>query len=134
MKYEKNKTYDSLDLAKWISAILVIVIHASPFQGNEYIDFYIEEVISRIAVPLFFAISGFLFFRKITFENRKIARTSQNHTYLFRYVKHLIVISLSASVFYLLYKIPMWYSIDWWEDKRVNLPTIRHFLSVHFPY
>lgn len=101
-----KKTYDSLDVVKWVSALLSVIIHTNPFHGSELLEFYTKDVISRIAVPLFFAISGYLFFRKITFENGKIARSQQNCTYLFRYVKHLILIYLGASSFYLLYKIP----------------------------
>lgn len=124
-----KKTYDSLDVVKWVSALLIVIIHTNPFHGSELLEFYTKDVISRIAVPLFFAISGYLFFRKITFENGKIARSQQNCTYLFRYVKHLILIYLGASSFYLLYKIPLWYSIDWWGLHALKDYLVNFFLS-----
>lgn len=96
------KQMDSLDFAKWICSLLIIIIHTAPLEQIPIVNFYITNVFARIAVPLFFAISGFLFFRKITFENGKIARSSQNFTYLLRYVKHLIIIYLGASAIYLL--------------------------------
>ena len=122
-----KKTYDNLDVVKWLSALLIIIIHTNPFHEIEIIEFFTKDVVARIAVPLFFAISGFLFFRKITFENGKIVRTSQNLAYLLRYVKHLIIIYLGASAFYLLYKIPMWYSIGWW-----GLPALKDYLVCFF--
>lgn len=124
-----RKTYDSLDAVKWVSALLIIIIHTNPFHEIEILEFYTKDVIARIAVPLFFAISGYLFFRKITFHNGKIARSSQNLTYLINYIKHLSLIYLGASVFYLLYKIPMWYSIDWWGFHALKDYLVSFFLS-----
>lgn len=52
----------SLDVAKFVCALLVIIIHTRPFTGlSDVIDFYLVDVIARIAVPLFFAISGYFF-------------------------------------------------------------------------
>ena len=51
---------ESLDVVKWVSALLIIIIHTNPFREIEVLDFYIKEVLARIAVPMFFAISGFL--------------------------------------------------------------------------
>ena len=57
-------TYDSLDLTKWIGALLVIVIHTSPLEAlSSTLNFYTRDVLARVAVPLFFAISGFCFLR-----------------------------------------------------------------------
>lgn len=64
--------YSSLDIAKYICALLIIPIHVSPFTSDSTLNFYFVNVLARIAVPLFFVISGFLFFRKITFSDGKI--------------------------------------------------------------
>lgn len=125
----KNNQYDTLDLTKWICALLVIVIHTAPFEKLPIVNFYITNVLARIAVPLFFAISGFFFFRKITFENGKIKRNADNMNRLLKYVKHLSVIYLSASAFYLLYRIPYWYSIDWWGLHALKDYLVGFFLS-----
>lgn len=125
----KKNQYDTLDLAKWICALLIIIIHTAPFEKLTIANFYITNVLARIAVPLFFAISGFLFFRNITFENGKIKRSSDNMNRLLKYVKHLSVIYLAASAFYLLYKIPYWYSIDWWGLHAVKDYLVNFFLS-----
>lgn len=57
----KIKQYNSLDLMKFISAILIIVLHTSPFQSyNALISFGLRNVVTIIAVPFFFCTSGFL--------------------------------------------------------------------------
>lgn len=122
-----KKQLDNLDLAKWICSLLIIIIHTAPFEKLPIVNFYITNVLARVAVPLFFAISGYLFFRKITFENGKITRNSENVSCLIRYVWHLTIIYVAASVFYLLYKIPMWYSIDWW-----GFHALKDYLSSFF--
>lgn len=60
----KIKQYNSLDLMKFISAILIIVLHTSPFQSyNALISFGLRNVVTIIAVPFFFCTSGFLLFK-----------------------------------------------------------------------
>lgn len=54
-----KKNYASIDIAKLILSFIVVAIHVSPF-GAEYS--YLRFPIVRIAVPLFFVMSGFLFF------------------------------------------------------------------------
>ena len=79
MNTNPSSRYDSLDLAKWICALLVIVIHTAPLSKVSTIgNFYFTNVLARIAVPLFFAISGFLFFRKLTYENGRVKRSAEN--------------------------------------------------------
>ena len=107
--------YNNIDLAKFICAILIVLIHTSPFKdcsGN--VAFYTSEVLARGAVPLFFAISGFLFFRKIIWENDKIKRCPANFHRLLHYSKHLFIIYLLWSCIYILASIPKWYLSGWW--------------------
>ena len=56
----KQERYDSLDLAKLILSFMVLMGHIPP-------PLSFQEVllaICRLTIPLFFTISGFLFFRK----------------------------------------------------------------------
>lgn len=65
-----KKIYNSIDLTKFICAILIITIHISPFGSNgensiiSYLNFGIQDYIARIAVPFFFMASGFFLYRK----------------------------------------------------------------------
>ena len=54
-----KKSYASMDVTKLILSFLVVAIHVNPL-GAEY-D-HLRFPLTRIAVPLFFIISGFLFF------------------------------------------------------------------------
>ncbi|MCF0182542.1 MAG: acyltransferase [Muribaculaceae bacterium] len=67
--------YPAVDLFKFIAALLVVVIHAHPFgydaftsgQGPATSTTYYVTSLCRIAVPFFFAISSFLFFKLGTY-------------------------------------------------------------------
>lgn len=56
-----QKNYDSIDIAKFIMAILVMTIHINTGLPASVHDF-ISNSIARIAVPFFFVSSGFFFF------------------------------------------------------------------------
>ena len=65
-----KKTYNGIDLIKFICAFLVCAIHITPIQGLDskylgYINYALQNGICRIAVPFFFCASGFLLFNKI---------------------------------------------------------------------
>lgn len=55
----------TLDLLKFICAVLVVGIHTEPFQSIRILDMGFG-VLTRCAVPIFFAISGYLFFSRKT--------------------------------------------------------------------
>lgn len=56
--------FNGLDLFKFIAAILILVLHANPF-GSTTAGVIVREIITPIAVPFFFATSGFLFYISI---------------------------------------------------------------------
>ena len=63
--YKKRTTrqmcYENLDILKYISSILIILFHINIYMKVVYkIDFIITDVITRLAVPFFFTIAGFL--------------------------------------------------------------------------
>ncbi len=58
-----KRYYPAIDIARFILAILVVAIHVRPFTGNA--AFFYDDCIARIADPLFFMISAYLFFTKV---------------------------------------------------------------------
>lgn len=56
------KNYNSLDLGKFIAALFVVAIHAHPFSG--LVETIMIYGFARLAVPFFFIVSSFLFFRR----------------------------------------------------------------------
>ena len=59
-----KKCYSSIDLFKFIAAILVVAIHTHPFFSCSVdVDYYFT-CFCRIAVPFFFIATSFFFFRR----------------------------------------------------------------------
>ena len=111
----------SLDAAKFICALLVIIIHTRPFSKLfDIIDFYLVDVIARLAVPLFFAISGYLFFRGLRYQDGKLSNCSENRSKLFQYLKRIVVIYIGWSVVYALFQLPQWYQSGWWGKQLIK--------------
>ena len=50
----------NIDVARFVVSFLVIAIHISPFINiNQDFNFFFTRVLGRIAVPLFFMITGY---------------------------------------------------------------------------
>lgn len=96
----ENKTYGILDIAKFISALLVIAVHCAPFADiDETLNFVYVQILARLAVPFFFIASGWLFFRKIDPEAGWRAESNLNA--LKRYLKRIARIYAVWSLLYL---------------------------------
>ena len=69
-----KRNYNSIDLAKFICAIMVVSIHVAPFGKAEsesilsLLNYFFQQYISRLAVPFFFVCSGFFLFKKTSWE------------------------------------------------------------------
>lgn len=55
--------YKMVDVIKYVAAIMVICIHCNQLFPQEFLNFFIKQIICRIAVPFFFISSAF-FIRK----------------------------------------------------------------------
>lgn len=96
----ERKNYYALDIAKFISAFLVICIHCGPLLDvSETGNFVLVQIIARLAVPFFFVTSGFLFFRKI--DLKREWNDYENKTKLKHYVVRLCKIYLIWTILYL---------------------------------
>ena len=50
----------NIDVARFVVSFLVIAIHISPFINiNQEFNFFFTRILGRIAVPLFFMITGY---------------------------------------------------------------------------
>ena len=72
METNAKKIYNSIDLAKFIAAILVVAIHTQPFKGTDY-DYYFT-CFCRLAVPFFFVASSYFFFRRPSPDVKKYTK------------------------------------------------------------
>ena len=59
-----RKEYAAVDVFKMVCAILVMLIHTKPFENNFWLDAGVG-MITRFAVPYFFATSGYFLFSKL---------------------------------------------------------------------
>lgn len=78
---------NSFDLMKLVLSFFVVAIHINPF-GSEL--WYIRYPITRVAVPLFFMMSSYFFFKKI-----KLQDTKQQLKSLFIFVKRNLILYMS---------------------------------------
>lgn len=86
--------YRGLDLMKFIMALLIVVLHTHPFDGiSEVLNFSTADVLGRVAVPFFFAATGFLMERKL--------RNSRNMNQVIgKYVRSILKLYLIWTVIY----------------------------------
>ena len=97
-KNDENIVRNKISIITFISSVLVIWIHAynlNVYEINEKSEgmglfvYYVEKIMSNftlIAVPFFFIISGFLFFRKFEIKNIFSKYISRVRTILIPYI------------------------------------------------
>ena len=85
-------TYSSVDLVKFIAALLVVALHARPFIFDEDMDYY-AICFCRIAVPFFFVATSFFFFLKEKPDIKKYTKKTFNSIYSL--VHHRVVLCVS---------------------------------------
>ena len=99
------KQFKSIDLAKFICAILIIILHTAPFSNySGILSFGFRNVITVIAVPFFFTASGFLCFRKV----ETLQDTKDKNRYVFSYLKRLLFMYLIWSAVYFVFVVINW--------------------------
>ncbi|MDJ1471568.1 acyltransferase [Xanthocytophaga flava] len=95
-----KRTYNGIDLMKFLAAFLVISIHTRPFYDiHPVLGFLFENIITRVAVPFFFISSGFLFFTKVL----ETSSVSEQRKLLVGFLKRILVLYLLWTLIYLPY-------------------------------
>lgn len=91
--------YSSIDIFRYICAILVIAIHTGPFaEMNPAAGFAAKEIIPRIAVPFFFMASGYFYIKKLRNGGKPFKQ----------YMKRLVQIYAAWSLLYFLLAFAQW--------------------------
>ena len=110
----QKKSYDMVDLTKFILSFLVVAIHVNPL-GEKYDALRFPLV--RIAVPIFFLYSGFFLFKKISTSN-----VETHQSILMHFIKRNILLYLFWFVALLpvTFKIRHYFTHDGW----LNVPKI----------
>lgn len=91
--YKINKlNYQNLDILKYLSSILIIVLHLRPFLNfSNELDLAFNNIVTRICVPIFFIITGYFVAKK--------EKTNQN--YIKEYIRKIIPLYLVWSLLYI---------------------------------
>lgn len=119
-----DKTYNGINFMKFICAILVIVIHTNPFIGiSEGLNYFVVNILSRIAVPFYFICSGYFFYSKLNLTDYEVRKYK-----LSKYIGNLINIYLLWTMIYFLFNFKS-YFIEQGYIKG-SLIFIRNFLFI----
>lgn len=91
--YKRNKVnYQNLDILKYLSAILIMILHLRPFINfSDQLDLAFNNIITRICVPIFFIITGYFVAKK----------EKNNENYIKDYIKKTIPLYLVWSLLYI---------------------------------
>ena len=130
----KERNY-TVDLFKYICAIAVIAIHTAPFSAiNERLNFFIVQILARLAVPFFAVCSGYFALGRLGDEN--ISSTEARNVFLQQW-KKLIFIYAVWTLLYLLFSIPRWIEIGWfsaWAFVDFGIAAVRSESHYHLWY
>ncbi len=93
-----RKNYNGIDLAKFICSILVVMIHVPPFGSStgyivKLLNYGVQQWFARIAVPIFFACSGFFLYKKSTLLDFRVEPSK-------KYILHLLKLYIIWSLIY----------------------------------
>ncbi len=89
----ERKNYNSIDVAKFVMAILVMTVHIDTGLPTD-IHYLISNGVARTAVPFFFIASGFFFFNKI--DNLQVKN-------LIKVLKRILILFFSWTFIYSIY-------------------------------
>lgn len=81
---KKKKNLSSVDIAKLLFAIGVVMIHTGCISGTDLGSWLVMHGVLRLAVPFFFCAAGFFFCKSLEKSNN-IKSTTRN------YIKRLLV-------------------------------------------
>ncbi len=99
------KQKSSLDIAKFVCAILVLIIHTNPFGSySKLLSFGFRNVVCVIAVPFFFCASGYLLAEKLN----GFQTAGDKNSYMKKYLKRLAGIYLFWSAVYFPFVVIKW--------------------------
>lgn len=95
-----GKTYNGLDVVKFVMAIFIVTIHAHPLSDISYNwNYALTQGIARIGVPFFFVTSAFLLFRKMKLNCLDKGRIKRYLWHIFRLYVVWTVIYLPIIVY-----------------------------------
>lgn len=117
----KRKSYDSFDLFKFIASIVVVSAHTRFLGDSKY---HLLHPWIRIAIPVFFMVSAFLFFSK--FDRLP---DEEKNSYLWKFVKRDLILYL----FWFIVFLPFTFIYRDYAHKGLHMFFGTIFLGSSFP-
>ena len=99
IRQEQSRRYNGLDLFKFIMAVFVVILHAHPMQDISYNWDYAVSYGTRMRVPFFFMVSGFLLYRKMNLDALDMPKIKKYLGHVFRLYAIWTVIYLPIVVY-----------------------------------
>lgn len=94
-KTENKGCYQGIDVMKFIMALFVVVLHTHPFVDvNDTLSFLTTDIMGRVAVPFFFAATGFLL-------EKQIGQQKEKRESIALYIRKLLTLYCVWTVVYL---------------------------------
>lgn len=119
----KLKRYNSIDIMKFVSAILIIILHTAPLSSySKVLSFGVRNIVTIIAVPFFFCSSGFLLFKKLSLLDSKESRK-----YFRKYIKRLCMMYVIWSLIYFPFVV-----YRWREDGKISGQEVIQYVKRFF--
>lgn len=108
---EEKRVYSFVDLAKFVFSFFIVMIHIDIFSDmNSALNYFTVNILTRIAVPFFFAVSGFFFVKSLDFSKKKtLSKTKSNFKRLKKTEWRIIVLYAVWTVIYLFWSMPTIY-------------------------
>ena len=95
---KKDVRNNSMDMFRYLCALMVVAIHTSLFEDiNSQLGFIFVEIIPRIAVPYFFALSGYFYFQSMLKDGTT-----------WKYIKKIILTYVIWSIIYFIVNFIQW--------------------------
>lgn len=117
---KNNVQYNMIDVMRLVMAFVVIMLH-KPFipPSNPFPKFIVENIIGSTAVPFFFMVSSFLFFKKI-------GKGNDDRKVFLNYEKRLLILYTAWTIIYIPSNLIKYYGVDF------NGMTFKLFVSALF--
>lgn len=125
VKTQFNEPFSRLDICRIILSFLIVMIHTSPLINISVIaNYWIINGINRIAVPLFFSISGYLLENKL----------QKNDGYIFKWVFRIIKIYIIWLIIFAIVQSLVFPSVNTFRGyiKAVGLFLINNLMHGYF--
>lgn len=117
-----NSRNNSIDIFRFICALMVIATHTDPLMDiSPKLGYILTQLVPRIAVPFFFAVSGYFYIQKLEMGEKVFIK----------YIKRLLTTYIAWSLIYFLIDFCQW---GYKNIKNYIVSSLYHFFVIGSHY